>query len=839
MPLPIDDLLPELRSALEDHTRLVLHAPPGTGKTTGVPPALLDAPWLDGTRIVMLEPRRLAARAAAAFMARGFGEPVGKTVGYRVRMDTKVSAETRIEVVTEGVLTRMLQSDPGLEGVGLVIFDEFHERSLQADLGLALCLETQAVLRPDLRLLVMSATLEGSRVAALLENAPVLSGGGRSFPVETRHLQQEPDERIEVVVSRAAQKALAEVEGDVLVFLPGQAEIHRTADRLREMGLGDHVDVVPLHGSLPLTEQDRAIEPAPEGRRKVVLSTDIAETSLTIEGIRAVVDGGWRRAPRFDPGSGMTRLVTLRVSKASADQRRGRAGRLGPGVCYRLWTRHTHQHLAAFGAPEILEADLAPLALDLARWGVSNPLTLRWLDPPPDASFGQARELLQRLGALDASGRVTEHGRLMAELPIHPRLAHMVLRARALDLGGTACDLAALLSERDFVRSQRGRPASDARLRLEVMRRLRERHRDGSGALRDASVDSRAAERVLKVADHWRKTIHIPRKETTEVEAAGLLFAFAYPDRIGRWREGQPGRYLLSNGRAARFEGDDSLAEAPFVVAAHVDGKKAESLIYLAAPVSRDDLERHFAQNIASEEEVLWDFSARRVVSRRVDRLGALMLREAPLSNPDPEAVMRALLEGIRLEGLGALPWTKESNRLRERMAFLHHLDPAYPDVSNEALLADLESWLGPHIHRKSRLPDLQSLNLIQLLLDRLSWDQRVALDRLAPSHVTVPSGSNIPVDYSDPDKPVLAVRLQEVFGLTETPRVGGGKVPLTMHLLSPAHRPVQVTQDLAGFWRTSYFEVRKEMRGRYPKHVWPEDPLLEPPTRRVKPRNP
>lgn len=822
--LPIEPVLPDLLAALQEGPSAVLQAPPGAGKTTRVPLALLGALWLEGRKIVMLEPRRLAARAAARRMAAALGETVGETVGYRVRLDTRVGPRTRVEVVTEGVLTRMLQTDPALEGVGCVIFDEFHERSLVSDLGLALALDAQAGLRPDLRLLVMSATLEGARVAALLGGAPVLTSEGRAFPVEVHHLEIPSERRLEAGVAGAALRALARHEGDVLVFLPGGGEIRRTLALLQEADLPPEVDLFPLYGDLPAEAQDRAIAPSPPGRRKVVLATPIAETSLTIEGVRTVVDSGLLRRPRFDPRSGMTRLETARLSRASAEQRCGRAGRTAPGTCYRLWSPLEHEHLAAFAPPEILAADLAPLALELAAWGVQEPSALRWLDPPPEAAFAQARELLAELGALDRRGVVTAHGRALADLGLHPRLAHMLLRGREMGLGATAADLAALLGERDlFRRAGPEAPPPDLRLRLEALRRPR------------AGVERATLERVRREARHLRERLGARPGEADD-EAAGLLLAFAYPDRIAQRRPGQETRYRLRNGRAAVLPPHSALAGADFLVAAHLGGRRAEALVFLAAPVGQDEIEQHFAEQIEAEEAVAWEGGA--VVARRQERLGAVVLREAPLAEPDPEALADALLDGLREAGLEALPWTREARRLRERLGFLHHLDPeAWPDVSDEALLAALGTWLRPHVFGMRRLEDLRRLDLRALLLGLLPWQQRRELDALAPSHLEVPSGSRIPIDYAEPAAPVLAVRLQEVFGLTETPRVGGGRVPLTLHLLSPAHRPVQVTQDLASFWQEAYFEVRRDLRGRYPKHAWPEDPLTAAPTSRAKRR--
>ncbi|HEX2093709.1 MAG TPA: ATP-dependent helicase HrpB [Longimicrobiaceae bacterium] len=835
--LPIEEVLPALRDALRRRTTAVLQAPPGAGKTTRVPLALLYEPWLAGGRIVMLEPRRLAARAAARRMAATLGEGVGDTVGYRVRMDTRVGPRTRIEVVTEGVLTRLLQSDPALEGVGLVIFDEFHERSLHADLGLALTLQSQSVLRDDLRILVMSATLDGGAVAALLDDAPVVTSAGRSHPVETRYLPRPAEGHLEPLVARAVLEALEREPGDILAFLPGMAEIRRVEDRLREAGTRPGVRVYPLHGALLQEEQDRAIEPSPPGERKVVLATSIAETSLTIEGIRTVVDSGRMRVPRFSPRTGMMRLETVPVSRASADQRRGRAGRLGPGVCYRLWTEPEQHGLVPHSLPEILSADLAPLALELAAWGVVDPGELRWLDPPPAAAYAQARELLARLGAMDATGAVTPHGRRMAGMGAHPRLSHMLLKARELGVAPVACDLAALLGERDPFRGGGELPDADLRLRLGALRDARRGGRPHS-TFRGHALDHGALQRVLAEARHWRQELGIGGGESGgDVEAVGLLLAFAYPDRIAQRRPGQPGRFLLRNGRGAVLDATQALVEAPFLVAADLDGQGRESRIFLAAPLAGEELEAHFGEQIETEESVAWDVEARAVRARRRERLGALTLRDAPIMDPDPGAVAAALLEGIAREGIAALPWTRAARQLQERLVFLHRLDPAWPDASDAALAASLATWLGPHLYGLRRLDEVARLDLVSLLLGLLPRERRAALDELAPTHLVVPSGSRIPIDYSDPQAPVLAVRLQEVFGMTETPRIARGAVPLTLHLLSPAHRPVQVTRDLASFWRTTYFEVKKDLKGRYPKHYWPDDPLQATPTHRTRPR--
>jgi ATP-dependent helicase HrpB len=828
--LPIESALPELRAALANAGAAVLQAPPGAGKTTRVPLALLDEPWLAGRRIVMLEPRRLAARAAAGHMARMLGQDVGGTVGYRVKMDTRVGPSTRIEVVTEGVLTRMLQSDPALEGTGLVVFDEFHERSLHADLGLALTLQSRALLREDLRVLVMSATLDGAPVAALLGGAPVVTSEGRSFPVDVRYLPSRPEGRVEPAVARTVRQALDTSEGDVLVFLPGAGEIGRVEEMLRDADLPPGVRVMPLYGNLPQPAQDEAIAPSPPGRRKVVLSTSIAETSLTIEGVRVVVDSGLMRVPRFSPRTGMTRLETVTVSRASAVQRAGRAGRVAPGVCWRMWPEHAQAGLVPHGTPEILDADLAPLALELAAWGVADPAELAWLDPPPPAAFAQARELLAELGALDRAGAATPHGRRMSSLPLHPRLAHMILRAKEMGLGGLACDLAALLSERDVFRRGDGPPDADLRLRLEALRDLASNRRVRG------SADVGALRRVMAEGREWRRRLGV-RGEDGDPSGAGLLLALAYPDRIGQRRAGRPGRYLLRNGRGATLMDGDPLSASAYLVAAELDGTGRESRVYLAAPVELEEIERHFAEQVETEETVAWDAEARAVRARRRERLGALVLHEAPLADADPDLVSAALLEAIAAAGIDALPWSKGTTQLRERILLMHRHDPSWPDVSDAALLEGLAEWLGPYVYGLSRWDEVQRLDLTDILLNLLGWERRTALDDLAPSHLEVPSGSRIPIDYADPDAPVLAARLQELFGMTETPRVGGGRVPLVIHLLSPAHRPVQVTRDLASFWRSGYFEVKKDLKGRYPKHYWPDDPLQAQATSRVRPR--
>ena len=823
-------MLGDVRAALGASSAAVLRAPPGAGKTTRVPLALLHEPWLAGAKIVMLEPRRLAARAAARRLAQSLGEPVGGTVGYRVRLDSRVGPATRLEVVTEGVLTRMLQADPTLEGVGLVIFDEFHERSLHADLGLALTLQAQALVRPDLRILIMSATLDVAPVAALLGEAPIVVSEGREFPVETHYegdaVTRRGDPRaVEARVVATVQRALRDDTGGVLVFLPGAAEISRVQNQLATLVNPDEVLVAPLHGTLPADAQDRAIADAPPGMRKVALATSIAETSLTIQDVRVVVDSGLARVPRFSPRTGLTRLETVRVSLASAEQRRGRAGRVAPGVCYRLWSEIEQSQLVPRGKPEILEADLAPLALELAVAGITDPLALRWLDPPPAPALAQARELLRELDAIDDRFHVTDHGRAMARLALHPRLSHMLLRATELGLGLMGCRLAALLGERDPFRGDASNIDADVRARLDAIARG------------DSRADAGALHRVRAEADHLARALHATRDTRPDEEAAGLLVAFAYPDRIAQRRGATRGRFVMRNGRGAALGAGDSLGDVEFLAVAAADERQPESRVFLAAPLSRALIEEHFAGQIAEERVVEWDDHAGRVAARRRERLGALVLADDPLRDVDPAEAAGALARALTASGVDALPWSEAARRLRQRLAFLHQLDSSWPDVGDSALTGSLDAWLAPRIVGMRSRADVARLDLGAALLERLTWQQRAALDELAPTHITVPSGSRVPVDYSDPAQPVLAVRLQEMFGCAETPRIAGGRAALTLHLLSPAQRPLQVTRDLAGFWRTSYFDVRREMRGRYPKHDWPENPLVATPTARARKR--
>lgn len=833
--LPVAPVLGRLKDLFGNHPSVVLVAPPGAGKTTAVPLVLLDEPWLSKRRILMLAPRRLAARSAAHRMAVLVGERVGQTVGYRVRMESRVGPRTRIEVITEGVLTRMLQDDPSLEGVGLVIFDEFHERSLDADLGLALCLDIQGVLNERLRLLVMSATLDPAPVTDLLGGAPLIQCEGRGFPVETRYAGAVTHRPVEQAVAEVICRSVANREGSLLAFLPGAAEIRRTVKRLEAAGLPEDWMLAPLYGTLPRDRQEAALAPPPAGRHKIVLATAIAETSLTIEGIRVVVDGGLQRAPRFDPVSGMSRLVTLPVSQASADQRRGRAGRLGPGICYRLWSQAVHSTLPPYRRPEILDADLSGLALELAAWGVDDPSALLWLDPPPAAAFSQARELLSGLKALDSAGTITRHGRRMSALPLHPRLAHMVLTAQQEKSGYLACDIAALMGERDPLHFAGCERDADLRLRLEALDAYKgKRPFDPAGghadraALRQMRMISAGLQRRLGI----RPTPGRPGDE-------GRILAWAYPDRIARRRAGSQTRYLLTNGRGACFDSPEPLSASEYLVAAHLDGQRRESRIFMAAAIDRKDLLDQFDHRIHWQATVTWDPKRQSVVAMRRRMLGALALETEPLPDPDPESVMAAFIAGIRKQGVAILPWTRSSRAWQARVALLARIDASggpWPDVSDGVLSDTLEKWLAPYLGGCTRLVDLTARDFARALHDLLDWRQRQDLEKLAPTHFTVPSGSRLPIDYSAP-VPVLAVRIQEMFGVSTTPTIADGRLPLVLHLLSPAGRPAQITQDLAGFWQNSYPEVKKALKGRYPKHVWPDDPLQARPTRRAKPK--
>jgi ATP-dependent helicase HrpB len=847
--LPISEALPALEAALATHTRVLLDAPPGAGKSTIVPLALLRAPWLRG-KILMLEPRRLAARAVANRMAQLRGEPVGKTIGYRTRLDTQISRDSRVEVVTEGILTRMLQQDPELPGISAVIFDEFHERSLNADLGLALCLESQMNLREDLRLLVMSATLDLKPLARLLDDAPIVTARGRSFDVATHYVPRRNDLHLELQMASTIRRALAEHEGDVLCFLPGAAEIARVqrnlevagetgtdhSDRADRGGAGGRVRVLPLYGELTGAAQDAALAPAPPGQRKVVLATSIAETSLTIEGVRVVIDSGLRRYSEFDTATGMSRLVTVKVSQAAADQRRGRAGRISAGHCYRLWSEGTQATLAPHSEAEILHADLAPLALELSCWGAADAASLRWLDPPPAAPLAQARDLLRRLDGIDQANRVTAHGRALAKVGAHPRLAHMLVRSRSLGASRLACDLAAVLSERDILRAGFGARDVDLRLRISVMRGEKDALPAG------VSVDARALAQATRTSAGWQREFGRNGADTADAHTAtGALLALAYPDRIGRAR-GDGGRYVLANGRGARFAEPQSLAKSEFIVAAELDGADREARIHLAAPVALSDIEALFAAQVVDEAQILWDDRTNAIQARRVRRFGQLTLESKELASPDPDAVQAAVLVGLKTLGLASLPWTAELEQWRARVALLRRYDVAapepWPDLSDDTLLATLGDWAPPWIVGMTRKEHFSRIDLANALRSRLSYAQTAILEREAPTHYTAPSGSRIPIDYLDGDIPTISVRLQEMFGLHVTPSVAAGKLPLLLKLLSPARRPVQITRDLVSFWERGYHEVKKDLKGRYPKHYWPDDPYTAAPTaRRSGPR--
>ena len=833
--LPITEALAALAQALTHRPSVLLEAPPGAGKSTIVPLFLLESPWLAGQKILMLEPRRIAARAVAGRMAHLLGESVGRRVGFRTRLETRVSRETRIEVVTEGILTRMLQEDSGLPGTGCVIFDEFHERSLNADLGLALCIEAQQNLREDLRLLVMSATLDLEPIARLLGDAPIVTAHGRSFDVATQYVARRPDIYLEQQTAQVIRNALREHGGDILCFLPGAAEIRRVQSALEDGGLDRSVRVLPLYGELEGAAQDAALAPAPAGQRKIVLATSIAETSLTIEGIRVVVDSGLRRFAQFDPTTGMSQLVTTKVSQAAADQRRGRAGRLSAGHCYRLWSEGIQGSLVPQTAPEILHADLAPLALELGCWGAVDAAGLSWLDPPPAAPLAQARELLRQLEAIDSAARATPHGRILAKLGTHPRLGHMLVKAGELGAVRLACDLAAILSERDILRASAGARDVDLRLRVAVLR----------GDLRDLppgiTVDSRAKAQAARSSAQWQRDyIRAPHDSADPHHCTGILLAWAYPDRIGRAR-GDGGRYLLANGRGARFGEPQALAKSEFIVAAELDGAEREARIFLAAPLRLADLEKYFSAQIQDHAEIVWDDREHAIRARRERRLGALALESTELRDPDSQALLNAALTGLRQLTVAGLPWTRELRQWQARVMLMRRHAVAspepWPDVSDAALTATLEDWAPQWISGYTRREHFARMDLANALRSRLSYAQGVILEREAPTHFTVPSGSAIPIDYLDGEIPTLSVRLQEMFGLSHTPSVAAGRLPLLLKLLSPARRPVQITRDLESFWNRGYHEVKKDLKGRYPKHYWPEDPHTAQPTRRARPR--
>ena len=864
-PLPIDAATPDLVAALARGTTAVLVAPPGAGKTTRVPLVLANEPWAADRKILVLEPRRLAARAAAARMAKTLGERVGDTVGYRVRFGTMVSKRTRIEVITEGVFAGLIQDDPSLDGVGAVLFDEFHERSLDADLGLALARDAQQALREDLRLIVMSATIDGARIAAALGDAPVIASEGRAFAVETRYLGRNPVRPIEPQVADAVLRALRAETGSILAFLPGAAEIRRCETMVRERCADPAVDVFALHGTLDFDAQDRAIAPAPAGRRKVVLATSIAETSLTIEGVRVVVDSGLARVPRYEPDVGLTRLETVRVSRAAADQRRGRAGRIEPGVCYRLWDEPQTAALEPYAQPEILAADLSSLVLELAQWGVADPAKLVFLDAPPAPALSEARTLLAALGAIDGAGRITEEGKLLNRLPLPPRLARMVVDASREGAGSLAAEIAAVLTERGL-----GGNDVDLRHRLDALRRDRSARameaqrmarrwaemassprppRSPDGAQRNPGAAPPQDETLTPDGGpQGRPSIRAtgrvggadlsPQAGRGEAPAPGAILALAYPERIAKNRGAAAGAFLLANGRGAYVDPASPLAREPFLAVAELVGSAAQSRITLATAIDLADVERRFADRIEAAEEVTCDAKTLTLRARRSRRLGAIVLSEQPLAVTPNDATAKLLVSAILQVGLDRLPWTKAVRQWRDRVQFLRRAEGAeWPDVSDAALASTVEAWLAPLLAGKTSLDALNASEFEHALHDLLPYSLRRRLEIEAPTHFDAPSGSRVPIDYEAEEGPKLAIRVQELFGLSRHPAIAGGRVSLVIELLSPAHRPVQVTRDLPQFWRGSYAAVRSEMRGRYPRHPWPDDPVSAPATRRAKPR--
>jgi ATP-dependent helicase HrpB len=831
-PLPIDAVLDELAQTLAARNAAVLVAPPGAGKTTRVPLALLDAPWLRDKKIIVLEPRRIAARASAERMAKTLGERAGETVGYRVRFGSRISRKTRIEVVTEGIFSRQILDDPELSGVAAVLFDEFHERSLDADLGLALARDAQLGLREDLRLLVMSATLDGARVARLLGEAPVIASEGRAFAVETRYLRRKVDAPLERQMADAIATALRADPGSVLAFLPGAAEIRRTQNFLAERIHDDAIEIVPLFGALDAAVQDRAIAPAPKGQRKVVLATSIAETSLTIEGVRIVVDSGLARVPRYEPDIGLTRLQTVRASRAAVDQRRGRAGRTEPGICYRLWDEPQTASLAAFTQPEILSADLSSLVLDLAQWGVSDPATMSFLDPPPAPALKEAKSLLLELGALDADGRITAEGKSLRALALPPRLSRMIVDSHRFGAGEQAAGIAAVLTERGL-----GGDSTDLDVRLDQFRRDRAQRATSARELarrwatQVASSDAAASSPSLLGGGEGKELRGLDEKIST-----GVMLAFAFPDRVARNRGN--GSFVLANGRGAALEQTSSLARAPYVAVGELTGTAAAGRILLAAPITQAEIELHFVDQIETADEISFDPGAMALRARRKRTLHAITLSEAPLALTPSEATARILADGLVAIGLDRLPWSKQSKQWRDRVMFLRKAEgESWPDLSDDALAAQRDDWLLPALYDKTSLKDFSAGDLSDALSRLLPWELRARLEREAPTHFEAPTGTMLAIDYEAEQGPTIAVRLQELFGLNAHPSIANGAVPLVLELLSPAQRPVQVTRDLPGFWRGSYAAVRSDLRGRYPRHPWPEDPANALPTRRVKPR--
>ncbi len=817
---PIEEILPQLIASFTHTKNIILSAPPGAGKTTQVPIALLNSEILKNKKIIMLEPRRLAARRAAEFMSAQLDEKVGQTIGYRIRGESVVSRNTRIEVVTEGILTRLLQHEPDLPGVGAIIFDEFHERSIHADLGLAFAIDIQENLREDLRILIMSATLDGATISKILSNAKIIDSKGKIYPITTHYSRFTSEKQLEVRIVATILRVLQEEEGDILVFLPGQKEIKRIENLLWEKNLPEDVLIHSLFGDASYQQQSIALTPAPSGKRKVILSTSIAETSLTIDGVRIVIDSGLARTARFDVRRGMSGLVTIPVSKAVADQRRGRAGRQQPGVCYRLWTESEHESLPDYPQPEIKVADLASLALNLVRWGTPDGANLKFLDPPPEAHLLQAQKLLKELGAVDASGKLTEHGRAMAELPIHPRLSNMILRGKKLGLGTLACDVAAILEERDMLSGIKDKDI-DLESRVHAL-------------YGKSQKDSATRERIIAQSQRLKDIAKINKTAEKKNHSLGLLLALAYPDRIAKKREPKKLRYLMTSGTTASLPVGSLLAREEFIAIGEVDGIGTEVRIFLAAPISQEEILDVFVSNIIEEAEIRWNPAEETVIARNILRFGALVLSEKNIT-PSGDEVVTALIDGIRQMGLNCLPWDKESRSLQQRCEWLrsyqHQND--LPDLSEQNLLNTLEIWLSPFLNGIWKREQLKSLSLLKILQSHIFKSVNHKIDKLAPSHIKLPSGTNAFLDYSS-GQPILAVKLQELFGQVETPKIVDGKINILIHLLSPANRPLAVTQDLKSFWKNIYLEIRTQMRSRYPKHFWPEDPLTAKPTNRT-----
>ncbi len=849
--LPINKVLPEIQETLNTHNRVVLQASPGAGKTTAVPIALLDQPWLQDKQIIMLEPRRLAARNAAARMAFLLGEKVGQRIGYQIRQDSCFSDNTKILVVTEGILTRKLQADPELKNIALVIFDEFHERNLHADLSLALCLQSQQIIREDLKILVMSATLNTDAISKLLTDAPIIQSEGRSFPVDIRHLdksiKQSNQQELLSSLTSAAKHVIKNHEGNCLVFLPGVKQINQLAGQINNFLKAESITnilVAPLHGSLSKQQQDQAISAPRDGLRKIVLATNIAETSLTIEGINCVIDSGMERTLQHNPSSGMNRLITQAISQDSAVQRAGRAGRLCAGTCYRLWTAQQQQRLLKHSIAEILHSDLSTLVLELSNWGVLQVDELQWLDTPPDSATERAKALLQQLNAIDNRGNITQHGRDMLRLGTHPRLAHMMLKAIKLQQPYHACLLASLLTEKDLFLTNTEK-SYDIHDRLNLLRSTLSDKKNLPG------VDTQQCKRIVHTADDFyrrlKQSTKQPLGKTYDDELTGVLLAFSYPDRIAKQRSiGKPD-YLLSNGKGATIPPFLQQHLYEYLVVANLDAKQSQASIYLAAEITSQQLQNYFSDNIQRIEIIEWNETQQRVKAKQIQRLGKIILQEKLVTPENKDIVSQCLVEAIRNTGLQCLNWSPQAQNLKQRMQFINinidndptlkkqFTDEKLPDFSDATLLDTLPDWLQPYLKTENSIKQIQKLDLYTLLLNQLSWQQQQIIEKLAPERIKVPSGSAIRIDYSDPLKPVLAVRLQEVFGLYETPTILNGHCSLMMHLLSPARRPMQVTQDLNSFWQTTYHEVKKELRGKYKRHYWPDDPLTAQATSKTK----